>query len=74
LAGALLLAGILGNTADRLALGHVRDFLVTWAVPNIAFNFADLLVVAGCAFLLTARCCVSSRSRGELVSCDAAAA
>ena len=51
LAGALLLAGIFGNTADRLTLGHVRDFLVTWAIPTLAFNFADLLMVVGCASL-----------------------
>jgi lipoprotein signal peptidase len=55
LAGAVLLAGILGNTLDRLALGHVRDFLVTWAIPNLAFNVADLLVVAGGACLLITR-------------------
>ena len=42
LAGAVLLAGIFGNTWDRLALGHVRDFLVTWAIPTLAFNVADL--------------------------------
>jgi lipoprotein signal peptidase len=54
LAGALLLAGILGNTLDRLALGHVRDFLVTWAIPTIAFNVADLLVIVGgvCLFMV----------------------
>ncbi len=54
LAGALLLAGILGNTVDRLALGHVRDFLVTWAIPTLAFNVADLLLVVGVASLLMA--------------------
>ena len=55
LAGALLLAGIFGNTVDRLALGHVRDFLVTWAIPTLAFNVADLLVVVGCTSLMMAR-------------------
>jgi lipoprotein signal peptidase len=55
LAGALLLAGISGNTVDRLALGHARDFLVTWAVPTLAFNVADVLVVVGGASLFMAR-------------------
>jgi signal peptidase II len=64
LGAALLLAGILGNTIDRLALGHVRDFLVTWALPTLAFNLADLLVVAGIALLFLARCgaCRPARS------------
>jgi hypothetical protein len=48
-------AGILGNTFDRLALGYVRDFLVTWAIPNYVFNVADLLVVIGCASLFITR-------------------
>jgi lipoprotein signal peptidase len=55
LAGALLFAGIFGNTFDRLALGYVRDFLVTWAIPNYIFNVADLLVVIGCASLFITR-------------------
>jgi lipoprotein signal peptidase len=54
-AGALLFAGIFGNTLDRMALGYVRDFLVTWAVPNYVFNVADLLVVIGCASLFITR-------------------
>jgi lipoprotein signal peptidase len=57
LAVALLFAGIFGNTLDRLALGYVRDFLVTWAIPNYVFNVADLLVVVGCASLLITRYC-----------------
>lgn len=55
MAGALLLAGIFGNTVDRLVLGHVRDFLVTWAFPNLAFNIADLLLLVGFFCLLWAR-------------------
>jgi lipoprotein signal peptidase len=66
LAVALLLAGILGNTADRLALGHVRDFLVTWALPTLAFNVADLLLVAGGAALLMARYRGRGRARPDL--------
>ncbi len=55
LACALLLAGTFGNTIDRLALGHVRDFLVIWAAPSLVFNLADLLLVAGGLALLVAR-------------------
>jgi signal peptidase II len=66
LAGALLLAGVLGNTLDRVALGHVRDFLVTWALPTIAFNVADLLTVVGLALLLSARCRDRRRARSAL--------
>jgi lipoprotein signal peptidase len=66
LAGAVVLAGILGNTWDRLALGHVRDFLVTWAIPTLAFNVADLLMVVGGASLFLARYCGSRRARSDL--------
>ena len=66
LAVALLLAGILGNTADRLALGHVRDFLVTRALPTLAFNVADLLLVVGGASLLMAAYLGRRRARPDL--------
>jgi len=65
LAGALLLSGIFGNTMDRIALGHVRDFLVIRAIPTLAFNVADLLVVVGGASLLFARYCNCRPSRPE---------
>jgi signal peptidase II len=55
LACSLLLTGILGNVIDRVALGYVRDFLVTRALPTLVFNLADVLVVAGIAGLLLAR-------------------
>ena len=66
LAGAILLAGIFGNDIDRVALGYVRDFLVTWAIPSLAFNVADLLVVVGAAFLFMARYRGGRRSRPDL--------
>ena len=51
---ALLMAGILGNLTDRLARGHVVDFLlfdlhVRYANPWPAFNVADscICVAAG---------------------------
>ena len=46
---ALILSGALGNVIDRLAYGHVIDFLDfhvrTWHWP--AFNIADCAVVGG---------------------------
>lgn len=53
--GGLLVAGLVGNATDRLALGYVRDFLVSTALPNWAFNLADVFLVAGAIALLAAR-------------------
>jgi signal peptidase II len=65
-AGALVLAGIFGNTVDRIALGHVRDFLVTRAIPSLVFNVADVLVLVGGLSLLMARYWVYTHRRPEL--------
>lgn len=51
----LLAAGMIGNSADRLLLGHVRDFLVLSAFPDITFNIADVLILLGAASVLAAR-------------------
>ena len=53
---ALIMAGALGNCYDRLALGHVRDF-VHWHVDPIGFdcaifNFADNMLVIGAVSLM----------------------
>lgn len=53
--GGLLVAGLVGNATDRLALGYVRDFLVSSALPHWAFNLADVFLVAGAVALLAAR-------------------
>jgi signal peptidase II len=66
LAAALIFAGIFGNMLDRLTLGHVRDFLVTWVIPTIAFNVADLLAVAGGTLLFSIRYRDSRRARAGL--------
>ena len=47
----LIMAGALGNCYDRLAFGHVRDF-VHFHVDSVGFdcaifNFADNMLVAG---------------------------
>jgi signal peptidase II len=47
---ALLVAGALGNALDRVARGHVVDFIHVRFWP--VFNVADILVVAGGVLLL----------------------
>jgi signal peptidase II len=48
----LLSAGMVGNSIDRLALGHVRDFLVAELWPVLIFNLADVFIVLGFVLLL----------------------
>jgi lipoprotein signal peptidase len=48
----LLGAGMLGNAADRLTLGYVRDFLVVSPLPAWIFNLADVYIVVGALLLL----------------------
>jgi signal peptidase II len=51
---ALILGGALGNLWDRVAIGHVVDFLLFhyagWAYP--AFNVADSAITVGAALLI----------------------
>ena len=51
---ALILGGALGNLWDRIALGHVVDFLLfhwrDWYYP--AFNVADSAITVGAALLI----------------------
>jgi signal peptidase II len=58
-AAALLTAGILGNLTDRLAHGHVVDFLlfdlhVRFADPWPAFNVADSCICAATGLFIFA--------------------
>ena len=54
LALALILGGALGNVIDRLAYGHVIDFLLfywkNWYYP--AFNIADTCITLGAILLI----------------------
>jgi len=54
LALAMILGGAIGNVIDRLAYGHVIDFLDfhwrDWHFP--AFNIADSAIVGGAALLI----------------------
>jgi signal peptidase II len=51
---ALILGGAVGNLADRIALGHVVDFLLfhwkSWSYP--AFNVADSAITVGAGLLI----------------------
>jgi signal peptidase II len=53
---ALIMAGALGNCYDRLALGHVRDFVHLRIDPIgfdcAIFNFADNMLVVGAVTLV----------------------
>jgi len=51
---ALVLGGALGNLWDRLALGHVVDFIQVHAAGHYfpAFNVADSAITVGVALLL----------------------
>lgn len=47
----LIVAGGVGNLADRLRLGYVIDYLDFRVWPYI-FNFADICIVVGCFLLI----------------------
>ena len=49
-----LIAGMLGNALDRLALGYVRDILRSSLWPSWVFNPADALALLGVACLALA--------------------
>ena len=49
IAVSLIISGALGNLADRIALGHVIDFLDARFIDFPIFNVADICVVCGAA-------------------------
>ncbi|MCU1787068.1 signal peptidase II [Pseudomonas sp. 13B_2.1_Bac1] len=66
---ALVLGGALGNLYDRIALGHVIDFILLhwqnrWYFP--AFNFADSAITVGAIML--ALDMFKSKKTGETVN------
>ncbi|AZE87500.1 Lipoprotein signal peptidase [Pseudomonas sp. R1-43-08] len=66
---ALVLGGALGNLYDRIALGHVIDFiLVHWQNRHYfpAFNFADSAITVGAIML--ALDMFKSKKTGETVN------
>ncbi|MCL2540508.1 MAG: signal peptidase II [Firmicutes bacterium] len=46
-----LLGGILGNCIDRIAFGHVRDFIHLEFMNFPIFNVADIALTVGCILL-----------------------
>lgn len=50
LASSLVIAGIVGNLIDRVALGYVRDFIDVRIWP--VFNIADALMVVGVGLMV----------------------
>jgi len=48
----LVFAGAIGNLADRLCLGYVRDFIYIEAINYPAFNIADTCICIAAALLL----------------------
>ena len=63
----LILAGALGNVADRIRFGAVVDFLDVHAFGYHwpAFNVADSMIVLGAAILIVDSLVVGSRSLGR---------
>lgn len=49
IAVSLIISGALGNLVDRIALGHVVDFLDARFIDFPIFNVADICVVIGAA-------------------------
>ncbi len=62
-AAAILLAGAMGNTIDRLRLGQVVDFIKVYWWPT--FNVADMLIVIGVA-LFTWEFLIKEEALGDL--------
>lgn len=63
---ALVIGGALGNLVDRVALGHVTDFVLVyfgdWAYP--AFNVADAAISVGAVLLILFSFGHAPKSRG----------
>lgn len=49
---AMIISGGLGNLVDRVFRGYVIDFFEVRLFNFAIFNFADILVVCGCAVLI----------------------
>jgi signal peptidase II len=47
----LVAGGAIGNLCDRVAFGHVRDFLSFYCINYPVFNVADILITAGAILL-----------------------
>lgn len=63
---ALVLGGAVGNLVDRVAHGHVTDFIQVWfgSWPFPSFNVADAAISVGAALLIIDSLFFSGRSPG----------
>ncbi len=62
-AGGLLIGGSLGNLVERIAAGHVTDFVRLPFWPN--FNLADMCIVAGVVLVAVSLIWSSGHRRAE---------
>lgn len=60
---AMMAAGALGNTIDRLMYGYVVDFIKTEFISFPVFNIADIAITLGAA-LLVISVCLEDRKNG----------
>jgi len=62
----VLMGGAVGNLYDRVALGHVRDFLDFrfWGWPFPTFNFADVGINVGVGLLILSALLVKPAPKG----------
>lgn len=61
---AMMAAGAMGNTVDRLMYGYVVDFIKTEFINFPVFNIADIAITVGAA-LLVVSVCLEDRKNGE---------
>ena len=70
LALSLILAGALGNVIDRIAYGHVIDFLLfyweDWQYYFPAFNLADCFITVGATLIIIEELFFSKKKSKEL--------
>ncbi len=65
LGAALLTGGALGNICERLACGHVTDFLEFAFVSFPIFNLADIFIDIGVALILASHLFPMAKAAGQ---------
>lgn len=61
---AMMAAGALGNTVDRIMYGYVVDFIKTEFINFPVFNIADIAITVGAA-LMVISVCLEDRKNGD---------
>ena len=62
---AMMAAGALGNTVDRLMYGYVVDFIKTEFINFPIFNIADIAITVGAALLVLSVCLEDKKNGGK---------